>query len=64
MQTNLTCGQALMQLVQSYGIDTVFGMPGVHTLEYYRGIGDTDMHHVMFRHEQGGGFMADGFARI
>ncbi len=61
---NLTRGQALMQLVKAYGIDTVFGMPGVHTLEYYRGIADADMRHVLFRHEQGGGFMADGYARI
>jgi len=64
MQTNLTRGQALMQLVKAYGIDTVFGMPGVHTLEYYRGIADAEMKHVLFRHEQGGGFMADGYARI
>jgi thiamine pyrophosphate-dependent acetolactate synthase large subunit-like protein len=64
MTTNLTCGQALMQLLEAYGVDTVFGMPGVHTLEYYRGIGTTEMRHVMFRHEQGGGFMADGYARI
>ena len=64
MSTNLTCGQALMQLIEGYGIDTIFGMPGVHTLEYYRGIADTDMRHVLFRHEQGGGFMADGYARI
>ncbi len=64
MSTNMTNGQALMQLLQGYGIDTVFGMPGVHTLEYYRGIADTEMNHVMFRHEQGGGFMADGYARI
>ncbi|MBC6440298.1 MAG: 5-guanidino-2-oxopentanoate decarboxylase [Rhodospirillales bacterium] len=61
---NLTRGQALMQLVKAYGIDTVFGMPGVHTLEYYRGIADAGMRHVLFRHEQGGGFMADGCARI
>ena len=61
---NLSQGQALMQLVRAYGIETVFGMPGVHTLEYYRGIADSGMRHVLFRHEQGGGFMADGHARI
>lgn len=61
---NLSRGQALMQLVRAYGIETVFGMPGVHTLEYYRGIVDSGMRHVLFRHEQGGGFMADGHARI
>ncbi len=62
--SNLSRGQALMQLVRAYGIETVFGMPGVHTLEYYRGIVDAGMNHVLFRHEQSGGFMADGHARI
>ena len=62
--SNLTRGQALMQLVKAHGVDTVFGMPGVHTLEYYRGIADAGLRHVLFRHEQGGGFMADGYARI
>lgn len=33
----LTGGQAPVRLLSNYGVDTVFGIPGVHTLELYRG---------------------------
>lgn len=58
-----TCGEALMHLLEQYGVDTVFGMPGEHTLELYRGIQSSNVRHVLVRHEQGAGFMADGYAR-
>jgi len=57
-------GVAAIRLLERYGVDTVFGIPGVHTLEYYRGLGATPIRHVTPRHEQGGGFMADGFGRV
>ncbi|KUJ84509.1 5-guanidino-2-oxopentanoate decarboxylase [Microbulbifer flavimaris] len=60
----VTGGVALVKLLQNYGIDTVFGIPGVHTLELYRGLPETDIRHVLTRHEQGAGFMADGYARV
>ena len=60
----LTCGQALVRLLANYGVDTVFGIPGVHTLELYRGLPGSDIRHVLTRHEQGAGFMADGYARV
>jgi 5-guanidino-2-oxopentanoate decarboxylase len=63
MTTILSCGARLMQLLRSYGVDTVFGMPGVHTLEAYRGLDDAGIRHIGVRHEQGAGFMADGYAR-
>ena len=59
-----TCGEMLMEILQSYDVDTVFGIPGVHTLELYRGLQRADMRHVTPRHEQGAGFMADGYARV
>lgn len=52
-----------MQLLAQYGVDTVFGIPGVHTVELYRGLHGASIRHVTPRHEQGGGFMADGYAR-
>lgn len=58
-----TCGEALMHLLEGYGVDTVFGMPGEHTLELYRGIETSNVRHVLVRHEGGAGFMADGYAR-
>ncbi|NWC37556.1 decarboxylase, partial [Pseudomonas gingeri] len=40
------------------------GIPGVHTLELYRGLPGSGIRHVLTRHEQGAGFMADGYARV
>ena len=59
----ITCGEALMHLLASYGVDTLFGIPGVHTVELYRGLPQTPIRHITPRHEQGAGFMADGYAR-
>jgi 5-guanidino-2-oxopentanoate decarboxylase len=60
----LTGGQALVRLLANYGVDTVFGIPGVHTLELYRGLPGSGIRHVLTRHEQGASFMADGYARV
>ena len=59
-----SCGEALVKLLEAYGVDTVFGIPGVHTLELYRGLPSSNVRHVLTRHEQGAGFMADGYARV
>jgi len=56
-------GQYIVALLAANGIDTVFGIPGVHNLEFYRGLAATGLRHVLVRHEQNAGFAADGFAR-
>jgi 5-guanidino-2-oxopentanoate decarboxylase len=53
-----------MEILAAYGVDTVFGMPGVHTLEAYRHLNEAKIRHIGVRHEQGAGFMADGYARV
>ncbi|TGQ86915.1 5-guanidino-2-oxopentanoate decarboxylase [Mesorhizobium sp. M8A.F.Ca.ET.208.01.1.1] len=58
-----TIGEALISLLEAHGVDTVFGIPGVHTVELYRGLARSRIRHVTPRHEQGAGFMADGYAR-
>lgn len=60
----MTCGELLVQLLQGLGVEYVFGIPGVHTVELYRGLPSTRIRHITPRHEQGAGFMADGYARI
>ena len=57
-------GGFLVELLGKNDIDTVFGIPGVHNLELYRGLTATNLRHVLVRHEQGAGFAADGFARL
>ncbi|MGY2238895.1 5-guanidino-2-oxopentanoate decarboxylase [Pseudomonas gingeri] len=58
-----TCGEVLVKLLEGYGVEQVFGIPGVHTVELYRGLASSSIEHVTPRHEQGAGFMADGYAR-
>jgi 5-guanidino-2-oxopentanoate decarboxylase len=57
-------GRYLVDLLTVNGVDTVFGIPGVHNLELYRGLAASDIRHVLVRHEQGAGFAADGYARL
>ncbi len=52
-----------MGLLEAYGVDTIFGIPGVHNVEMYRALPRSKIKHVLVRHEQGAGFMADGYAR-
>lgn len=59
----LSTGEALVGLLEAYGVDTIFGIPGVHNVEMYRALPRSGIKHVLVRHEQGAGFMADGYAR-
>ncbi|MGJ8623298.1 MAG: 5-guanidino-2-oxopentanoate decarboxylase [Yoonia sp.] len=56
-------GAQISHMLKSRGVDTIFGIPGVHNQEMYRGIEEAGITHVLARHEQGAGFMADGYAR-
>ena len=56
-------GAQISHMLKSRGVDTIFGIPGVHNQEMYRGIEEAGIRHVLARHEQGAGFMADGYAR-
>ncbi|MGH2857038.1 MAG: 5-guanidino-2-oxopentanoate decarboxylase [Solirubrobacteraceae bacterium] len=59
-----TCGEALIALLERRGVEVVFGIPGVHTLELYRGLAHSSIRHITPRHEQGAAFAADGYARV
>jgi thiamine pyrophosphate-dependent acetolactate synthase large subunit-like protein len=64
-RTYLTGAQAIIATLHAYNVDTVFGIPGVHTLPIYDAIyQQSGMRHILARHEQGAGFMAEGYARI
>ncbi len=59
-----TTGERLAQLLDAYGIEIASGIPGTHNIELYRGLPGTGIRHITPRHEQGAGFIADGYARI
>lgn len=59
-----TIGERLVEGLAARGVEVVFGIPGVHTVELYRGLSGSPVRHVTARHEQGCAFMADGYARV
>ena len=47
-----TCGEMLVQMLEGYGVDTVFGIPRVQTVELYRGLPLAHMRNVTPRQDQ------------
>ena len=59
-----TGGEWVVEVLRAEGVRHVFGLPGVHNLAIYDALlRQHDIAHVLSRHEQGSGFMADGYAR-
>ena len=58
-----TAAVAAIEQLEACGARVVFGIPGVHTLALYDALHASSLTHILARHEQGVGFMADGYAR-
>ncbi|MGF7117372.1 acetolactate synthase large subunit [Methanobacterium oryzae] len=56
-------GEALIKSLQEQGVDIVFGYPGGQVLPLYDMIYDSDLRHILVRHEQCAAHAADGYAR-
>ncbi len=59
-----TVGENLVKGLKARGVEVVFGIPGAHTIQLYRGLAGSGVRHVTARHEAGAVFMADGYARV
>lgn len=55
--------QIIVKYLEKYGVDTVAGIPGSANLPLYDELGRSNIRHILARHEQGGGFIAQGIAR-
>jgi acetolactate synthase-1/2/3 large subunit len=53
----------LIELLRRQGIRIVAGIPGGANLPLYDALGQSDIRHILVRHEQAGGFLAQGMAR-
>jgi acetolactate synthase-1/2/3 large subunit len=58
----LTGAQALIKSLEMEGVEVVFGLPGGAILPVYDPLIDSSIRHVLVRHEQGAGHMAEGYA--
>jgi len=58
-----TGAQLLVDLLESHGVDVVFGYPGGAVLPFYDELYHSGIKHILVRHEQGAMHMAEGYAR-
>jgi acetolactate synthase I/II/III large subunit len=58
-----TGASLLIELLKRQGIGVVAGIPGGANLPLYDALGASSLRHVLVRHEQAGGFLAQGIAR-
>ncbi len=58
----LTGAQALIKSLEMEGVEVMFGLPGGAILPVYDPIIDSSIRHILVRHEQGAGHMAEGYA--
>ena len=59
----MTGVQALIEALRRQKVDVIFGIPGGATLPIYDVLYDSDIRHVLAKHEQCAAHMADGYAR-
>ena len=60
----LTGAQALVKSLEMCDVEVMFGLPGGAILPVYDPILDSKIRHVLVRHEQGAGHMAQGYAQV
>ena len=56
-------GEAIIESLKNMGVKTIFGYPGGQTIPFYDMLYDSDLDHILVRHEQCAAHAADGYAR-
>ena len=64
MAEQLNGGQALIRALEMEGVDVMFGLPGGCILPVYDPLLESPIRHILVRHEQGAGHMAEGYAHV
>jgi acetolactate synthase I/II/III large subunit len=62
--TRMTGAQALIKALEMEQVDVMFGLPGGCILPAYDPLLESSIRHVLVRHEQGAGHMAEGYAHV
>ncbi|MEY2554397.1 MAG: acetolactate synthase large subunit [Ilumatobacteraceae bacterium] len=60
----MTGAQALIKSLEMEGVEVMFGLPGGCILPAYDPLLDSSIRHILVRHEQGAGHMAEGYAHV
>lgn len=59
---DITGSRSLLQSLEHEGVELIFGVPGGAILPAYDPLLDSPIRHILARHEQGAGHMAEGYA--
>src|SRR4030066_790533 len=60
----ITGAQMIMKCLKEEGVEVIFGYPGGKVIPLYDSLFDSDIRHILVRHEQGAAHAADGYARV
>src|SRR3954453_22154601 len=63
-EMKITGAQALIKSLEMEGVEVMFGLPGGCILPAYDPLLDSSIRHILVRHEQGAGHMAEGYAHV
>ena len=56
--------EIVIKTLEKLGVETIFAYPGGQSIELHQALGKSSLRVILPRHEQGGAFAADGFARV
>src|SRR5260221_4463010 len=59
----MTAMQAAVSVLESEGVHLAFGVPGAAILPFYEALKESNIRHVLVRHEEGGTHAAEGYTR-
>ncbi|WP_455370099.1 thiamine pyrophosphate-binding protein, partial [[Eubacterium] cellulosolvens] len=61
--SRMSGAKALVKALEREKVETIFGLPGGAIIPVYDALLDSNIRHVLVRHEQSAAHMADGYAR-
>ena len=62
--TPIKGAQIAIKTLEKLGVDLIFAYPGGQAIEFHQALKDSSIRVILPRHEQGGAFGADGYARV
>ncbi len=62
--SEMSGANALLTALEKEKVEFIFGLPGGANLPIYDALVDSNIRHILVRHEQSAAHMADGYARI
>ena len=62
--SKITGAQMIIKCLKEERVDVIFGYPGGKVIPLYDALFDSDIRHILVRHEQGAAHAADGYARV